>query len=534
MWNAIYQLNKLKYRAASSSDGKRKAEEGQFKESKKKKQLYLDHMIKDFTDKEIEYINEDLDKISKVEDLEQIFNIFDTLYSLQRRIDSLNSSKYKETQKRISDLRILNIKSMMSSGMELLRSYSSKDCVQYLMKVKDIMDGELKKDNDVYKCYEERKNDFDKILKTAKEINEIENEYTEEESTNEGSSSKITKKYETTPNSGHYRPFPLRWSNLSRRGTPRLVTPKNKWSPIDPNYSPNLFVKTPKDAFDLKYFSVVLYELDKNEQMSRIDHWNEIRQSVHQSREDYDHNKYPHQILQEITSLLWVWDDFSSHQIQTINYFCYMYTKHHGDDPNQFLNNITEIVKKFDPPENIDKQIDQAGRFCVWCETGSVDETKENELIKIILQNEEELFTAKFRAFLPMSSPLKWLLINGNIESQKIEEFSIIANDDYKRVYKIFHNTDFGEIIHDQDVSLFLELYDFLYGETPLQLSSPLVVSLAQLRIIFTKRNIKVEEDQQHVRTTLEELSAYMQTEDWNEQDDKQFYVFQKLSKCFV
>ena len=92
MWNAIYQLNKLKYRAASSSDGKRKAEEGQIKESKKKKQLYLDHMIKDFTDKEIEYINEDLDKISKVEDPEQIFNIFDTLYSLQRRIDSLNSA----------------------------------------------------------------------------------------------------------------------------------------------------------------------------------------------------------------------------------------------------------------------------------------------------------------------------------------------------------------------------------------------------------------------------------------------------------
>ena len=514
MWIGLHQLDQLKY---GSSSKKRASEDGG-KGSKSQRLISSMFMMKS------EILKTSLSEIEKiVNDPSQIFKVFDSLVILQEQYDDLKS-KPEGLQERIHDIRINNLNLIVGTSLEMTSDYN--DTFKYLESVDKYMKVYMEENNDKFSIHFTLiKSEFDDILKRVKEIYDIINDplLLEEEEEAPRTPQASSSGYPTTPGSGHSRQSPLSWSIYKKNRPSRPASPKNKWSPLNPNKTSNTIVKTPSKAFDLTYFKVVLYELEEGESSDKKKYW----RSVLANKEDRDHYfspVHPHQILQANTLTIWDWSLFSVHQIATIQHFSFLLSKLY-ETPEEYQDNLVRFLARFSGDT---EQMNEACYFCQYCENQEPQPLpNEDKVIKYIFEDEDmnndEKNSARFRSFLP-DRPLEWLLVDDTYNEDYVKRYQNAVNTDYDLVYKIVHKTNFGEFIHSTSVKEFVKIYEFYYE---LDMESD-----RELMLNAIKEMLNYVDDEQP--DSIQEILKIKTTEYLETEPENDWQLFQNLSNCFI
>jgi len=515
MWIGIIQLNQLKYRSLAGTK-RPLVSEGSSKDSKSQR------LISDMFMKKSEVLKSSLGEIETIiSEPSQMFHVFETLMMLQEHYNELKNKK-EELQEKIHFLQIINL--------DLIIEHSTvdntADTFQYLMNVDSSMQNYVQEnDNDFSKHYNLKKMDFDTTVKNVKEIYEILNDpnlFDEEDDVVPSTPHASSSGNPTTPGSGHSRESPLSWSIYKKNRPSRRASPSNKWSPLDPNKVSNTLVKTPSKAFDLSYFSVVLYELEEDESKNKKEYWRSVL-SNKEYREQYFSPVHPHHILQASTLTKWDWSMFNVHQIRTIQHFSFLLSQLY-ESPTVYRENLEIFLQKFTG----DNQIDEACHFCQYCENQEPQPLEnEDKVIKYIFNNESmienEKHGANFRSFLSYS-PLEWLLVDDEYNEDYIKKYSEAVLKDYEVVYKIFHNTNFGDYIYENSVKEFVTIYEYFYN-VELDNDKELMLLDMKEKLSYNDEE-QPEELQKKIKEKTIEYLNFEPKDDWE--------LFQKLSECFI
>ena len=512
MWNALHQLDQLKYGSLS----KRKANEDGSKDSKSQRLISSMFMMKS------DILKQSLSELEKiVNDPFQMFKVFDSLFILQEQYDELKN-KPEGLQERIHDLRINNLDLIIGKSLEISGDYN--DTFKYLESVKEYMKVYTEENNNKFSIhFILRKSDFDEIFQKVKEIYDIINDTTllEEEAPRTPPASNSG--YPTTPGSGHSRPSPLSWSIYKKNRHSKRASPQNKWSPLNPNKTSNTIVKTPSEAFDLTYFKVVLYELEEGESLEKKKYWRSVLENK-ENRDHYFSPVHPHQILQANTLTIWDWSLFSVHQIATIQYFSFLLSKLY-ETPEEYQHNLVRFLARFSGDA---EQINEACYFCQYCENQEPRPLpNEDNVIKYIFNNDDmnnnEKNSARFRSFLP-DRPLEWLLVDDTYNEDYVKRYQTAVYTDYDLVYKIVHKTNFGEYMYSNSVKEFVNIYDFYY-ELDMDSTRELV-----LKILKETLNYIDDEQPDSIQEIIKNKTTYY----LEKEPENEWELFQNLSNCFI
>lgn len=515
MWIGVLQLNQLKYRS-----GKKRSVDynvGSSKVLKSQQPKITDAFMK----KNEEVLIMSLASlVTIITSPSQMFHVFETLMMLQESFDKLKDKK-DDIQKTIYELQEQNLNTIIEHSTTASEYYD--ETLQHLLNVDTYMKNYMKT-NTFSKIFDSRKPQFDATIQNVKEIAEImsDDQLFDDEEDVPSTPKASTSGNPTTPGSGHSRETPLSWSIYKKNKPAKRASPQNKWSPLNPNKVSNTIVKTPSKAFDLSYFSVVLYELEENESEDKKKYWSKVLSNP-EYREKYFSPVHPHQILQASTLEIWDWEHFEVHQVRTIQHFSFLLSTQYST-PTDYQDNLNIFLEKFSG----DDQIDEACKFCQWCENQEPQPlSKLDNVIKYIFENKGMIANdrrgANFRSFLP-NNPLEWLLVDDNYDQSSIESYDRATFEDYELVYKIFHNTNFGEYIHENSVKEFVIIYDYYYT---INLESNREMVIKEL-----KTTLKYVDDDQPMliqEKIQKKTDAYYKFKPKSEWE-----LFQKLSECFI
>lgn len=515
MWIGLHQLDQLKYGSLS----KRRANEDGGKDSKSQRLISSMFMMKS------EILKKSLDELEQImEDPSQMFKVFNWLVILQEQYNDLKN-KPEEMQERIYDLRVSNIDLIMGKSLEVSSDYN--DTFKYLDNVNEYMNVYTKENSDKFSThFSLKKSVFDDIFQRVKEIYDIINDPSllEEEEEAPRTPQASSSGQPTTPGSGHTRQSPLSWSIYKKNRPSRRASPQNKWSPLNPNKISNTIVQTPSKAFDLRYFKVVLYELEEGESLEKKNYWKSVLANK-EHRDHYFSPVHPHQILQANTLTVWDWSLFSIHQIATIQHFSFLLSKLY-QTPEEYQDNLVRFLTRF---SGDDEQINEACYFCQYCENQEPRPlTNEDKVIKYIFNNDDmnndEKNSAKFRSFLP-DRPLEWFLVDDTYNQSYVERYQTAVYEHYDLIYKIIHQTNFGEFIHSTSVKEFVEIYDFYYSDIDIESNRELVLSTLKKKLNYVD-----DEQPDSIQEVIERKTAeYLKAEIKSNWD-----LFKELSNCFI